>query len=681
MRATFDQPVGAEEKGIKLLAHDPVMEAGGGLRARVQLWNGSVKHEDTFLLSSDRGKVTFSAKAAAKEKGVTPDEVESALLEFSAKIQQVLEKVEQEAAEAEAGGEAEEKKREAQSEKLVRLATEAGLELFKFDDRFFATFPVTDAEGRSHEETWLLCGKTFRRYLRHLYYQAEGGHVPGSQALQDAIDILEARADYGRKQIPVFLRAGHADGKVYVDLVNDHWEVAEVSATGWRVLPRSPVKFIRNRGMEALPYPEAGGSIEELRPFVNVQDDEDFVLVAGWAVGSLNPHGAKPGLEISGGQGSAKTTGARVVRRTIDPNKADLRSQPKDEDNMIIAARGGFVFALDNLSNIPQWMSDAMCRLSTGAGLSKRELYTDDDEVILTVKRSQLVTGIGETVIEPDLADRYSKVTLRPLTDEERRAEEEFWADFDRAHPRILGAILKAVASALKNGPSTKLERLPRMADFAKWVTAAEGGLGWTGGRFLAAYNANRTAAAEAFLESNAIGPAIAAFVNAQPSRDWSGAMKDLLQNLNEREGDEKRRPQGWPKTPRGLSSALRRAAPALRRVEKIAYTPPPKRTDGKREEKPLHRLTLADIEDPPMSGGGFPSETPISGTKSQVAGVPADMSDIPDIVSPSILKEHLGDTALFADGRLDYDDGLLGNEEDAPAGDPFLEGDPSPWR
>ena len=123
------------------------------------------------------------------------------------------------------------------------------------------------------------------------------------------------------------VRVAEWRGAVYVDLCDDGWRSVEVTADGWTVRNGAPVRFKRAKGMHALPVPEPGG-VAELRPFVNVTDDE-WPLVLGWLVGAFHPRGPYPVLDITAEHGSAKTTTCRVLRRCIDPNKSEMRAAPR----------------------------------------------------------------------------------------------------------------------------------------------------------------------------------------------------------------------------------------------------------------------------------------------------------------------------------------------------------------
>ena len=240
-----------------------------------------------------------------------------------------------------------------------------------------------------------------------------------------------------------------------------------------------------------------------------------------------------------------------------------MQAEPRNERDLVIAARNCHVCAFDNLSKLRPQLSDALCRLSTGGGFRTRALHTNDEEAIFDAQRPVILNGIPDIATRSDLMDRSLLSVLQPIPDDKRRDEEEFWAAFDKAHPCILGALLTAVATALRNWPDVQLTKKPRMADFAKWVVAAEPSLPWASGAFLTAYDNNRRDSTETLLD----GDPIADFLRRIPL-PWEGIAKDLLQDLKKSVREEVWGQKDWPaKQPNQLSTHLRRLAPALRQL------------------------------------------------------------------------------------------------------------------
>lgn len=444
-----------------------------------------------------------------------------------------------------------------QADILIDLAQSA--ELFhSADGRAFA-----DLDFNGHRETWSIRGKVFRRWLARRFFETIGG-APSSEALQSALNVIEAKADFDAPERKVHIRIGGFDGKLYLDLCDDSWRVVEIDATGWRVIQNPPVRFRRSAGMQALPVPVAGGSVGALRSFLNVKSDVDFVLAIAWALASLRNRGPYPVIVLAGEQGSAKSTFSAILRALLDPNTAPLRVLPREDRDLFIAANNGHVLAFDNVSGLPAWISDTLCRLATGGGFAVRQLYSDQDEVLFDAARPVILNGIEDIVARPDLADRALFLTLEPIPEERRRPEQELWAVFEGERPRILGALLDAMVKGLAMLPHTRLDKLPRMADFAVWATACETAL-WPAGTFWSAYCGNRDDAVEGVVEADPVAAAVRAMMETQ--REWTGTASELLGALAEVAGERIANSKGWPDSPRALAGRLRRAATFLRKL------------------------------------------------------------------------------------------------------------------
>jgi hypothetical protein len=444
-----------------------------------------------------------------------------------------------------------------QADILIGLAQTA--ELFRTPDGGgFADLAIN-----GHRETWPIRAKGFRRWLARRFFEETSG-APSSEALQSALNVIEAKAHFDAPERQVHIRVGGVDGRLYLDLGDETWRAVEVDATGWRVIENPPVRFRRASGMKPIPIPVRGGSVATLRSFLNVQSDADFVLVVAWTLACLRNRGPYPIIVLSGEQGSAKSTFAAILRAVLDPNTAPLRALPREDRDLFIAASNGHVLAFDNVSGLPAWISDALCRLATGGGFAVRQLYTDQDEVLFDAARPVILNGIEDIVTRPDLADRAVFLTLEAISEERRRPEAELWASFEAERPRILGALLDAVVEGLKRLPETRLPKLPRMADFALWATACETEF-WPAGTFWSAYCGNRNEAIEGVIDADPIAAALRAFMLTRT--EWTGTASELLVALGEMAGERVSKSKIWPDSPRAVAGRLRRAATFLRKI------------------------------------------------------------------------------------------------------------------
>lgn len=447
---------------------------------------------------------------------------------------------------------------------LVELAT-AKSELFHAGDTPYASITIDN-----HLETHGLNSRNFRRWLSREYMEATGS-AASSEAITTAINTLAGTAVFKGPERSVYTRIGGYDAKIYLDLGNATWQVIVIDAAGWRLVEAAdcPIRFRRADGELALPLPELGGTIVLLRRFVNVANDDDFNLAVTWLLAALRDRGPYPLLAFHGEHGAAKSTSAEALRKCIDPNKSPLRAPPKEPRDLAITASNSCVVTLDNVSRIFEWLSDCLCRLATGGGFSTRLLYSDDEERIFEAMRAIVLTSIAPVVREGDLLDRGIFLTAPNIEDGERQTEEEFWRDFDLAHPRILGALLDAVSMGLRRIATIQLRNLPRMADFARWGAAVAPALGWDEDQFLAAYALNRRMSSTLALET-ALAVAI-----QELSKPWQGTATSLLTALEmqfeTQDSDGKTRfrpkPKDWPRSANALSGAVRKLAPNLRQA------------------------------------------------------------------------------------------------------------------
>ena len=445
-----------------------------------------------------------------------------------------------------------------QADILIDLAQTA--ELFHTPDG--TGFADLDING--HRETWPIRAKGFRRWLARRFFEETGG-APSSEALQSALNVIEAKAHFDAPERQVHIRVGGLDGRLYLDLGDETWRAVEIDATGWRVIDNPPVRFRRASGMKPMPIPVRGGSIETLRSFLNVQTDADFVLVVAWALACLRNRGPYPVIVLSGEQGSAKSTFSAILRALLDPNTAPLAG---------LAARGS------RPVHRRQQRPCARLRQCVGpAGL-------DIGHALPPCHRRRLR---GAPAL---FRSGRSAVRRRPAGDPERdrgyrhaarsrrsRRVPDAGADPRGAPPpgdRNCGRRSRPSARAssaccsmrwrraLSGCRETRLEKLPRMADFALWATACETAL-WPAGTFWSAYCGNRDEAVEGVIDADPIAAAVRAVMTTRT--EWTGTASDLLGALGEVAGERVAKSKTWPDSPRALSGRLRRAATFLRKI------------------------------------------------------------------------------------------------------------------
>jgi hypothetical protein len=251
-----------------------------------------------------------------------------------------------------------------------------------------------------------------------------------------------------------------------------------------------------------------------------------------------------------------------MISALIDPRTGSTRGIPREVRDLIAAARNSWIVCFDNLSHLPDELADAACRLATGGGFGGRELYSDHDEAIFDATRPLVFNAIPDLgAARTDFLDRAVILEFLDIKPKTRRDEGQFWREFEEARPRILGALLDAATTGLRNLPDVSLDQLPRMADFAIWIKACEESLGMKPGEALDTYQNNRTEAHNLALESSPLYEPVAKLAD----EGFSGTVAELFARLNCMISEGMRRSLRWPKAPSALGSALRRMSSNLR--------------------------------------------------------------------------------------------------------------------
>jgi hypothetical protein len=432
-----------------------------------------------------------------------------------------------------------------------------------------------------------LRGRTFRRWLAKCLWE-EKQQAANSESLTAALNVLDAKAQYDGERFELFNRFAPYGDAIYVDLGDDQWRAVKITAAGWEVVEEPPILFRRFAHQAALPVPERGGSLDVLGKFFNLRNEEtDLHLVKAWLVAAIFPEMPRPILMLHGAQGSAKTTTAKVGKRLVDPSATETVDLGREPAQLAQVFDHNAVPLFDNLSKLPGWAPDLLCRAATGGGWSKRELYTDAEDVIFVFKRAFIMTGVNIPTNAPDLLDRMLLIELARIAPNKRKAERGFFESFEREHPKLFGALLDAVVGTLQALPDVSLPRLPRMADFARIACAYAVHSGVGANKMLDLIFENAGQQVQAVIDSDSFASALCKFMgevverehketggleadnerrenNKEPKvekNEWAGTATELLRRLDlfmEFKDDRKRMPDDWPRSPESAGKRLR---------------------------------------------------------------------------------------------------------------------------
>jgi hypothetical protein len=391
-------------------------------------------------------------------------------------------------------------------------------------------------------------------------WDEEGRSVSG-EYLKMAAGTLAAHAEFSGVVRELYTRAAWHEGVLFYELRPD--KVVRVGPGGWTFEANPPVLFRRYVNLKALPDPEAGGSLDVLDELVNLKSDRDRRLFKAYLATLPLVHVGRPIFSASGAMGSGKTTIGRVVKRTWDPTAPEtVRFDPRD---FLQKAMHAYVVMLDNQNTIPEWAADTLCRLVTGEADSKRRLYTDDEDVIIELRRATILNGINVPTERGDVLDRSLVVELERIPDAERETEEHIWENFEAEHRRLLGTLFDVLSKAIALKPSIKLSRRPRLADWGEYTAAVYEVMGWGAETFLNDWDQVVQAQHRATLDGSPVAQAIIKFM--EDKEEYTATSSEMHSKLKVKAaqlGVDVERDKAWPKSARWLWRRIKEVLPLL---------------------------------------------------------------------------------------------------------------------
>jgi len=448
-------------------------------------------------------------------------------------------------------GPEEKEERRNQADRLIALALEDAQGLF------------VDQHGAPHAlvggEPLPLNSRCYS-WLRHLMWVREERAVNG-EYLKTAAGTLAAHAEFSGDMRELHTRAAWHHDALYYELRPGR--VVRVGAGGWGFEPSPPVLFRHFPNLKPLPDPQPGGDAKRLAGYANLKTTRDKRLFTAYAITLPLPHVGRPILNASGAMGSGKTTIQRLLKRTLDPTAPEtIRFDPRD---FLQKASHAYLVMLDNQNTVPEWAADTLCRLVTGEADSKRRLYTDDEDVIIELRRAVLLNGINVPTDRGDVLDRSLVVELERIPDGERKTEEELWERFEAEHPKLLGALFDALSKAIALKPSLKLSRRPRLADWGEYAASVYEVMGWGAETFLEDWDEVVKIQNQATLDGSPVAQAIIKFM--EDKEDYTGTSSELhgkLEGVAESLGVSVVRDKAWPKSARWLWRRIKEVLPLL---------------------------------------------------------------------------------------------------------------------
>ncbi len=414
-----------------------------------------------------------------------------------------------------------------QADQVIELVTKDP-NVVLFHDEF--KVPFIQFQVDNHKEYWPCKSNEVRMWLSMRFWQVHKKSA-GNDAVSTALNTIQAMAKYQGKEYPLSNRVAFHDGDLYYSLSNKSWENVRITKDGWSIESESPILFRRYTHQAPQVHPTKGGGVEDIFRFINIKEEDHKRLFLVWKICSLIPGIPHPAMYLHGPQGAAKSTTSRLIKKIIDPSLVEVSEIPKDQNDLIMKLSHNWCLMFDNVSSIPPSLSDILCRAITGSGFSKRELYSDDSDVIYNFQRCISINGINLLALKPDLLERSILIGLERISKKTRKNEHDLMVEFERALPGILGGMMDVLSRAMSIRPTVNLDEAPRMADFAVWGYAIAEALGYGGDEFLECYDRNIDLQHEEVIGDSLVASFVVELMERRSV--WEGSATDLLNEIS----------------------------------------------------------------------------------------------------------------------------------------------------
>lgn len=362
--------------------------------------------------------------------------------------------------------------------------------------------------------------KKFEQWLAGEMHGVEG-KVPGKGALQSAINVLQNKANRLNNTHRLYNRvAPDPDGNgIWLDMTDKNWRAIHVTEEGWSIVDNPPILFKRFKHQKPLPEPitpEKGKEIQTVKKllnFLNLRTRNDKIMYLCSIISYFVPEIEHPIMCVAGDTGSAKTMLFECAKRILDPSAHQTIRMADKPNELVQQLYHSYFCCFDNVTFLKQWQSDILCRAVTGAGQSKRELFSDDEDVIYQYMRCVNLNGINVTVKKSDLMNRTVLFKLKRIADIELRKRTELLTEFDEVKADILGAILSILSEALKHEKEVKLVSYKRLTDFHHWGCAIANALNFGANTFNKIYERKYEIQDEEVLDTSLTATALIGYI------------------------------------------------------------------------------------------------------------------------------------------------------------------------
>lgn len=421
-------------------------------------------------------------------------------------------------------------------------------------------------KNNNHIETRLIDSLASRTSLKIAYHK-DSGEIVSDDYCASVLSIIAGKSlsDNTSRQT-VFNRIAMKDDCIYYDPTWEDWKIIKIDSKGYEIIDTAIDTPLFERKQHQTPQvkPEKVDydALSKLCDWLRIKQTDRFIFKIHLVSLFLEKY-PMPIMVFTGEQGSIKTTITGTVKMIVDPSSQEHLEIPDKPDDMIIQMNNRYVSAFDNITGFDQKISDRFCRVVTGLGVSKRQLYKDMDEIILTMIKKIILNGIAPSLDYPDLRDRCIFYESTPIDEDNRLTVEEFNKEIVKIKPGVIDQIFMILATAIKEYIKAKNDlkgKMQRMSDFSVWGEAISRAMGVEPMQFIEIYKKRILQDALDVVDTYPIVSLIQELMKnkTEPYEDSVGNFHHLMKTLASNESiDITSRYSRFPKAPNKVRQQL----------------------------------------------------------------------------------------------------------------------------
>ncbi len=457
--------------------------------------------------------------------------------------------------------------------KLLEFAKKNIKQIFVSSTDSSQLYGIVEVDG--HKESINLNSNQAISWLKVRYYE-DSEKFHGHEMYENVVSLIRDQASFSKdvEPIPISKRIFSDNESIYIDLVSPDWKLVKITEYETSIVQHgidTPI-FSRGKSQSRMPEPNfeyAGNPLDEFCKLARMENEPVF---KEHLISMFLAHIPTPIIVIIGQEDSAKSDRSALIKMLVDPSGDKLDEQlgqfGRNDDDLNVRFSNNYMAVFDNLSDITGEQSDSLCKAVTGASYSKRQNYSDADEIVLKFQRKIVLNGISVNIEHSDLARRSIHYFTERIPAEEKLTRSQVMDRFKEILPDLYGQIFFVLSEAIQHYEivSKATKTIPGMAEFAIWGECISRALGNDEDQFLKNYDAKLEHNSDLLNENNCIISFLEHTFKGQNEAEitnQNGKWFSLLESYAVSEGIDKKS-RNYPKSSAQLKSWINRSRPLL---------------------------------------------------------------------------------------------------------------------